>query len=320
MPTRQPFTTLCHQLAQLQPTSQARVDLHLHTTHSDGTYEPADVVSLADRSGLHAIAITDHDTVSGVRPAQEAAQGINLQVLSGVEISCEHHERELHLLGYDFDLENSALSRALREVRDARAIRFVKLIEGLRAVGIRWEISETKLGWKIHSENGTVSQIPAKSHVSLGRRTVADLLVKHRQVSTAREAFVRYLKDGGRVEVTKRRLPVESAIRLVHQAGGVTSWAHPPSRTTFADIVELRKMGLDALEVEYPHFRRRRTRQLRQWAAELSLAVTGGSDCHGPENPRQAIGCRGVTVEELSRLGDRQGKGRFEARSSSGLN
>src|ERR1700737_1084065 len=115
MPARQPFTTLCQ--AACRPRTAGRADLHLHTTHSDGTYTPGELVDLARRSGLSAIAVTDHDTLAGIAPARAAAARFGLEVIAGVEISCEDELRELHLLAYFVALDDQPLNAALADVR-----------------------------------------------------------------------------------------------------------------------------------------------------------------------------------------------------------
>src|SRR5438067_10684532 len=255
MPAQQPFTALCRLVAEARPLAD-RADLHLHTTHSDGSYTPAQVVELALRSGLCAIAITDHDTLEGVAPARAAAAGTGLEVIAGVEISSEHDGRELHLLGYFVSTEDAALAQALEELRRRLTERFHEMIELLREQGI--PLAETEV-------------LPA-AH-ALGRRHLAELLVRQGTVSTVREAFLRYLHDGGRAVVPKQLLPVAEAIRRVREAGGVASWAHPPDRCTRTQLSELCDLGLRAIEVEYPGFRPARVRQLRAWAGELGLAL-----------------------------------------------
>jgi predicted metal-dependent phosphoesterase TrpH len=135
---------------------------------------------------------------------------------------------------------------------------------------------------------------------ALGRRHLAELLVRARRVATVREAFARYLSDGGPVVVPKQRLPVTQALTLVRGAGGVAAWAHPPYDCSRADLAQLAELGLTAVEAAYPNVRASRSRQLRAWAAELGLAVSGGSDCHGPG--RWAVGARTISAEELDRL------------------
>src|SRR5436305_5920696 len=171
MPAQQPFTTLCRLVAQARPHTD-RADLHLHTTHSDGSYTPVQVVELALRSGLCAIAITDHDTQEGVAPARAAAAGTGLEVIAGVEISTEHQGRELHLLGYFVSTEDAALAQALEELRRRRAERFHEMIERLRGQGVSLPTLE----------------VPSGAH-ALGRRHLAELLVRQGKVSTIREAF-----------------------------------------------------------------------------------------------------------------------------------
>jgi predicted metal-dependent phosphoesterase TrpH len=284
MPARQPFTALCRALSR--PPAVGRADLHLHTTYSDGRYTPAQVVDLARRSGLSAIALTDHDTLGGLPQARVAAAGSSLEIVPGAEITCEQRGKELHLLAY-YIRPDAALLSALERLCRHRAGRFHEMVGRLRACGVSLQESDLSAG-------GT----PA----SLGRRHLAELLVKAGRVGSVREAFARYLKDNGRAAVPKLRLPVGEAIALVREAGGVAGWAHPSYDCTRDALAELRALGLGAVEAEYPTLRPSRARQLRGWAHELGLAVTGGSDCHGPDEPRRALGARGISAEELDAL------------------
>ncbi len=283
MPAGQPFTALCQLAAR--PLHTGRVDLHIHTTHSDGSYLPAQVVDLARRSGLAALAITDHDTLGGVVAANEAAAGSALEIVSGVEITSEYAGRELHLLGFFVAVEHRGLTLALEEIRRHRVERFQEMVERLRGRGVSLEGEEQR----IHG-----------SPDALGRRHLAEMLVRARRVSTVREAFLRYLGDRGGVAVPKKRLPVAQAIALVRAAGGVAAWAHPPYDCTREQLLELRELRLGAVEVEYPDVRRSRMLELRQWAEQLDLAVTGGSDCHGPG--RRGVGSCTISATEFSRL------------------
>ena len=135
---------------------------------------------------------------------------------------------------------------------------------------------------------------------TLGRRHLAELLVRQGKAGSIREAFQRWLADGGRGDVPKKRLPVAEALSLVRSAGGVASWAHPPYDGTRDDLAELARLGLGAVEVEYPEFAGSRKTQLRSFARELGLAITGGSDCHGPG--KRAIGACTISLDELARL------------------
>ena len=276
MTARQPFTTLCQQLARRRLC--ARVDLHIHTTCSDGAYTPAEVVDLARRSGMPALAITDHDTIDGIVPARRAAASA-LEVIAGVELTAQYRGKSFHLLGYFFRLDDPSLVAALERQRQCRLERYRDLLEQLRKRGIQLEDGDLK-----------------RSN-TLGRRHLAELLVKAGKARTVRDAFIHYLKDGG---VPLFGLPVADAIQSVRAAGGVAAWAHPPYDCTREDLLGLRDLGLQAVEVDYPSCRPGLARELRSWARELGLAITGGSDCHGP-GPR-APGAGGITVEELERL------------------
>jgi predicted metal-dependent phosphoesterase TrpH len=285
MPSRQPFTALCRATA---PTpAAARCDLHVHTTHSDGAYTPAQAVELARRSGLAALAVTDHDTLAAVAPARAVAAGTGLEIIPGVEISAEYRGRELHLLGYFIDPEDPRLTAELERLRRHRVNRFWEMVERLRACGVSLDEDE------VRSRAGAGT---------LGRRHLAMLLVEARRVGSVHEAFRRYLGDRGRVTLPKVRLPVAEALALVGGAGGVASWAHPAGDCTRESLAELRAWGLGAVEVEYPACRAGRRRELRALAAELGLAVTGGSDCHGPGDFRRDVGACGVTGAELEAL------------------
>lgn len=283
MPAGQPFTALC-QLAARGP-SAGRVDLHVHTTHSDGVYTPAQVVDLARRAGLAALAITDHDTLGGVTVARQAAVGSSVEIVSGVEITSEYRQRELHLLGYFVALDHVGLTAALEDIRRHRVERFREMIERLRGRGVSLE--------------GEEQRVPGAPE-ALGRRHLAEMLVRARRVANVREAFVRYLGDRGEVAVPKKRLPVAEALALVRDAGGVAAWAHPSYDCTQEQLIELRALGLGAVEVEYPDFRRSRTLELRGWTEQLGLAATGGSDCHGPG--RRGVGSCTISAADFARL------------------
>ncbi len=287
MPRRQPFTALCRAAASSGLTGRA--DLHVHTTHSDGVYTPAQVVELARRAGLRALAITDHDTISGIEPARAAA-GSQLEIIPAVEVSAEYQGREFHALGYFIRIDDADLLAALKRICAQRMARFWDMVERLRGCGVA--LNEASL-----------SEPP--NAVSLGRRHLAQILVDERHVGSVQEAFVRYLSDHGRVVVPKERLPVAEAIRLIRGAGGVASWAHPSYDCTAENLATLRGLGLGAVEVAYPSRQQGRERRLRALVASVALAVSAGSDCHGPEPVDRTVGSRSVTAEELELLRSR---------------
>jgi predicted metal-dependent phosphoesterase TrpH len=299
MPARQPFTVLCQLAATLPRTGvrpargcpsrlgAGRADLHVHTTCSDGEYTPQQVVEVARLSGLLAVAVTDHDTLDGIGPARAAADG-SVEVIPAVEISAEHAGREVHILGYFVRPDDDPLRQALDRLRQHRQQRFWDMVERLRSFGVEVDAGERQ-------------RLLAGAGV-LGRRNLAEALVRSGRASTVREAFRRYLGDGGRVALPKVLLNAAEAICLVRGAGGVASWAHPPFDGAQETLRGLAGLGLGAVEVEFPGVKSSRNRHLRQWAGELGLAVTGGSDCHGPGDWKRAVGACGVTAEELAAL------------------
>ncbi len=227
MPARQPFTALCQLAARGR--HAGRADLHLHTTHSDGTYTPAEVVDLARRSGLSAIAITDHDTLSGILAARAAAVGSPVEVIVGIEITSDYQGRELHLLAFFVALDNEPLNAALEAIRRHRVERLREMRQRLQQAGVSIPDADVVL--------------PA-SPDAVGRRHLAEQLVQAGRAATIREAFARYLHDRSPFVVPKQRLPVAEAIRLVRVAGGVAAWAHPSYDCTQDSLLELREMGL----------------------------------------------------------------------------
>ena len=205
----------------------------------------------------------------------------------GWRLPLTFRDKEIHLLGFLFDADDVSLNRALADLRQGRSDRFREMLERLRALGVPLEAEELA---------------DTSATIALGRRHLAELLVKAGRAGTVQQAFQRYLGDRGRVSVPKRCLPVGEAIALIRGAGGVASWAHPSYDCTLESLQELRGLGMLALEVDFPSCRPGRGRELRAWAKLLDLAVTGGSDCHGPGLPRRAVGVCGLTSVELEQL------------------
>lgn len=262
-----------------------RVDLHLHSTCSDGAYTPAQIVDLARRSGLAAIAITDHDTMAGIAPAQQAA-GAALEVVPALELTATWRSAELHLLGYFIRPDDPSLGAVLLRLHQQRRERFFELARRLSGCGL--SIDEQDLASHLGQR-------------SAGRRLLAEWLVATRQAATVQQAFDRYL-SGSRVAVPPVGLPVADAIALLRSAGGVAVWAHPGQDCRQKNLRELVALGLQGIEVEYPGYRRDRVQQLRQLATQFGLVVSGGSDCHGPGRLYQSVGARSATLAELDKI------------------
>ena len=295
MARRSPFTALCQQMARLAQPRWA--DLHIHTTASDGAYTSSQVVALARQAGLCAVAVTDHDTLAGVAEAVACAQGgvgPVVEVVPGVEITTMLDGREFHLLGYFVRPDDSALTAALGRLCERRRDRFRDYIARL-----------AERGYTIPPDRARLIE---ERSVSLGRRHVAGLLLDCGFAKTQNEAFHRFLGPLRAAVVPKEMLPIADAIGLVHDAGGVASLAHPPPDLTDDTFARLRACGLDAVEAEYAWRRSSPGNRLREMAARLGLAVTGGSDCHGPDPACRRIGTYAITADALEKLRERCGK------------
>ncbi len=283
MPHRSPFTRLCQLTTSVS--GIARADLHVHSTASDGLFTPEEVVLRARQARLAAVALTDHDTLAGYEKVKNA---VGIEIIAGVEITAEYDGRELHLLGYFIDPEHVGLSAALKLLHEKRRDRFETMAQRLRQDGA--SIDEGAMRATLE-QGGT-----------LGRRHLARLLVESKQVGNIYEAFARYLAKPDIMALPKARLPVADAIALVRAAGGVSSWAHPPTDATMEQMRHLQALGLNAVECEYPWTKPSHGRKLRAMAEELGLAISGGSDCHGPRPNKRAIGARGINSTELNTI------------------
>jgi predicted metal-dependent phosphoesterase TrpH len=251
------------------------VDLHLHSTCSDGTHSPARLVELAARAGLAAIALADHDNVDGIDEAMAAGRNFDVEVLPGVELSVSWGGYEdIHLLGYCFDHHRSALCTALKEFREFRES---------RNEGIVTRINEQLL--KEGRSPIDFAQVQQSAEGTIGRPHIAMALIGKGHARNMEEAFERYLVP---CNLPKRFFPIDQAIDLIHEAGGVTSLAHPFYITTDRD--ELRRLldcfvplGLDGIEA----YNNRATNDDMDWfitqARRRGLVITGGSDFHGAD-------------------------------------
>ncbi|MFK0254539.1 PHP domain-containing protein [Streptomyces sp. NPDC090445] len=248
-----------------------RIDLHAHSTASDGTDTPAELVLGAAAAGLDVVALTDHDTVGGYAEALAAAPR-GLTVVPGMELSCRLDGIGMHLLAYLFDPEEPELARERELVRDDRTPRAQAMIGKLQALGVdvTWE---------------QVSRIAAGG--SVGRPHIATALVELGVVPTVSDAFTPdWLADGGRAYAQKHELDPFDAIRLVKAAGGVTVFAHPAAVkrgrcVPESAIADLAAAGLDGIEVDHMDHDADTRSRLRALAGELDLLVTGSSDYHG---------------------------------------
>jgi predicted metal-dependent phosphoesterase TrpH len=249
-----------------------RIDLHTHSTASDGTDTPAELVRNAAAAGLDVVAITDHDTVGGYQEATAALDGTALTLVTGAELSCRIDGISMHMLAYLFDPAEPRLHDARELVRDGRVPRARGMVEKLRALGVpvTWEMVQRIAG------DGSV-----------GRPHIATAMVELGVVPTVSDAFTEeWLANDGRAYVEKHEFDPFDAVRLVKAAGGVTVFAHPGAHKrgeTVPDevIAALGAAGLDGLEVDHVDHDAPTRERLRGLAADLGLLATGSSDYHG---------------------------------------
>ena len=272
-----------------RPIVRRGADLHVHTTHSDGACTPAEVVRSAAAVGLAALAITDHDTVSAITPARLEAARVGIELIPGVELTAERDGREVHILGHFVSEDDPDLVAATQALRAAREARIVAMVDRLDALGASVDLDFLRRSFP---------------RATLGRKHLADYLHRTGQVATYRDAFGRYLGDGGPAQVAKPRLPWRDAIALIRGAGGVAGWAHPPYDACFESCRELADGGLGAIEVRGPATSARITLRWRGWADELGLAVTAGTDFHAPDRPGRWVGAITLPTADLDRLRD----------------
>jgi predicted metal-dependent phosphoesterase TrpH len=246
-----------------------RADLHVHSTASDGTDPPAEVMRRAARAGLDVVALTDHDTVAGHAEARAAAGPVAL--LPGMELSCRLDGRSLHMLAYLFDADQPELAAELARIRDDRVLRARAMVDKLAGLGV-------DVSW------GQVAAIAGQAVV--GRPHIARAMADSGAIASPREAFTRdWIADGGRAYVGRYALDPVRAIDLVRAAGGVTVLAHPRAgRDTWVtneQITRLAAVGLAGLEVFHPDQSEAERARLIALAHDLALVPTGGSDDHG---------------------------------------
>lgn len=256
------------------------IDLHTHSSASDGTDSPTELVLRASAEGLTAVALTDHDTLSGLAEARSAAADTGIRLIPGTELSVDHDGLKLHMLVHFLEPQDGPLQDRLAELRQGRHERNTKIIAKLRELG--YELDETDVDAQAGGE-------------AVGRPHIADALVAKGFVSTRAEAFDGLLSDGGAAYVERLRLSATAAISLAADSGAVTTVAHPytidrNAETFPALFVELKALGLSGLEAYYPEHSKDLQAHLAALAKDLGLVATGGSDYHGTGKPGLELG------------------------------
>ncbi len=265
------------------------VDLHMHSTASDGSVGPADVVAAAHRAGLSAIALTDHDTVDGVRDATAAGASLGVRVIAGVELSAVDDGEEIHVLGLHL-AHPEHIAAALVELKEARRVRARLTVERLHSFGVPVTLE---------------SVFAAAGAGAVGRPHIAKALVAGGWARDFRDAFDKWLGNGRPACIEKRTVTFEEAARLIHDAGGLAVYAHPGSGASRADLEALAALGLDSVEVRHPSHTADEVVRLGALTDELGLVPSGGSDWHGGGEGYRALGSMKVSIDWLARQDER---------------
>ncbi len=266
--------------------NSGNIDLHIHSTASDGSLNPKDILALAQKAGLAAISLTDHDSIEGAREIVDHGIPETLQFVTGVEISANPLQQlniygSFHILGYGFRMDDPALNRALTTQQEARKNRNPRLIARLNEMGFDISLEEV---------------VSASGKAQIGRPHIADLMVKKGYAASIEEVFQNYIGKGKPAYVEKQRIAAEKAIALIHAAGGIPVLAHPglleiKTEEAFERLFSvLTAMGLRGVEAYYSGHTRNQTAFFVNLAHRHSLLVTGGSDFHGAINPEMRLG------------------------------
>ncbi len=244
-----------------------RIDLHTHSNYSDGVHAPSVLVDLAKWKGISALALCDHDSLDGFPELAAAGRAAGVEVLTGVELSCEHAGRDLHVLGYGVDPKNERLQSSLREFRASRERRGVRIVELLREHGVNLDVE------KVLAKAGGGA---------LGRPHIAEAMLEAGYVSDHAEAFAKYIGEGGPAYVEKYKMGPAEAVENIHAAGGLAFVAHPgyylDDGGTFAALLD---HGFDGVEAFHPYHRPAVIERLLTIARDRGLLISGGSDFHG---------------------------------------
>ncbi|MBI4187323.1 MAG: PHP domain-containing protein [Chloroflexi bacterium] len=267
----------------------AKVDLHVHSTASDGRLSPEDVVRMAAQRGLAVIAIADHDSVNGIVPALATATTFpQLKVIPAVEISTDVPHGEVHILGYFIDYTSHQLKATLERMRHSRELRAQKMIAKLARLGMPIE-------WQ------RVQQIAGSG--SIGRPHIAQAMLEKGYIASVREAFDRYISRDGPAYAEREKMAPAEAVELVLQANGLPVLAHPPTVSDpEAIIIQLKAAGLVGIEAYYNGYSPEQVNEMVSLADKYGLIATGGSDYHGLDDSETMIGGIEVPMEAAQRL------------------
>ncbi|MFO7895966.1 MAG: PHP domain-containing protein [Candidatus Cloacimonadales bacterium] len=244
-----------------------KIDLHVHTSFSDGLLSPQEILELAKKNNVKIMAITDHDTFAGYEEAREIVADYQIELLPGVEISTTHKDTDVHILAYFVDVEDSALNQELEKIQQGRFRRAQKIVQKLAEFGLNLSLEK-------------IIKLAGKNDL-IGRPHIARAMVDAGFVANKNEAFDLYLADGGKAYYPKPSPDPAKIIQLIKAAGGVSVLAHPQTLGDDALIFDIIAMGIDGLEVFYAKSSYETTLHLDEMALKNGLIRTGGTDFHG---------------------------------------
>jgi 3',5'-nucleoside bisphosphate phosphatase len=267
----------------------SQVDLHFHSTASDGKYKPAELIAKAAALGLKVIALTDHDSIEGITPAMEAAKAYpDLTFIPGVEISTDLPDGEAHILGYFIDYTNPEFKKELEKFRDSRTGRGRRMVEKLGGLGI-------KIDW------ARVQAIAGDG--AIGRPHVAQAMLEKGYIKTFEEAFDKYIGHGGPAYVEREKMTPEEAVKLILRAKGIPVLAHPFTvKNPAAMVKSLKAAGLMGIEAYYKDNTPKVTQNTLKLAKTYGLIATGGTDYHGISDNEVMLGGTNVPLEAAQKL------------------
>jgi hypothetical protein len=262
-------------------------DLHLHTSFSDGTFTPEELVLQAQKNGLSCIALTDHDTVQGCARAAAACAPVLIEFIPGTELTAEHDDTEVHILGYFLDTQNQTLLAEIAKFQAVRKQRIYEMVARINELGVPLKVEAV---------------FALANCESPGRPHVARTLVKEGLTRNLDEAFERFLKKGRPAWVPKAKMSARESVDLIHQAGGLAVMAHPGLNRTDDIIPALVEAGLDGIECFHTKHSTTMAERYLGIADQFHLLVTGGSDCHGFSKARPLIGTVRLPYEHVEKM------------------
>ncbi|TDX53301.1 PHP domain-containing protein [Orenia marismortui] len=250
------------------------IDLHLHTTASDGSFTPKQLLTKAKELGFSAIAITDHDTIDGIAEGIELAEKLDIELVPGIEMNTDYENTEIHVLGYYIDYKDQKFIDKLASLKEARYNRIKRIVGKLNDLGLVIDFEEVKK----NADGG-----------ALGRPHVAQIMLDKGYVEEWSEAFDKYIAKGAPAYVERKKLTPQEAIQLIKEFGGIPVVAHPVLIERDELLEQLIEWGVEGIEVYHTEQDEEDSKRYLEFAQKNGLLITGGSDCHGPRRKGEVL-------------------------------